>query len=489
MSGSSNKRILSGIGWAYGERILAQVISLIVSVILARVLDPNHYGVIGIVYVFINILDALVIGGFGNALIQKKDADELDFNTISCFSVSVAIILYVVLFFSSPVIAAFYDMEQLTWVTRVMGIRVIISAFNSVQHAYVQRRMEFKRFFFSTLGGTIISAVVGIFMAYSGYGVWALVAQYMINSVIDTIVLRFTIKWKPKFEFSIDRLKGMMSFGVKMLFATLINTIQDNIRSLVVGKVFTKEDLAFYNQGKKYPATLMNNLVGSVQKVLFPAFSELQDDRNVIKAKMRSAIRMSSFILVPAIAGIIGISNTFVLAVLTEKWAPAIPYLQILSLIYLTRTMNSIFQSSLLAVGKSGANMIHEIVGSTLSVVFICIGAFVLKSVLFIAWSSVIVMIVGTIIFMYFISKSYKYKPREVMRDFIPYLAISSLMGILVYLIGYFSLNKYLLLFIQIVAGAIIYVLLSKVFRIEELDMCLGLMKRFTSKLSSKRKT
>lgn len=304
MSETSNKKILSGIGWAYGERILAQVISLIVSIILARLLDPAHYGIIAIVTVFISFLDAFVSGGFGNALVQKKDADDLDFNTICWFSILVSIVLYLILFLAAPSIEKFYDMDQLTAVTRIMGLRVIVSAFNSVQHAYVQRHMVFKRFFFATLGGTLVSAVVGIVMAYRGFGVWALVAQYMTNSIIDTIVLRFTIDWNPKLEWSFVRLKSMMGFGLKMLGATLVNTLQDNIRSLVVGKVFTKEDLAYYNQGKKYPATLMNNLVGSIQKVMFPAFSEFQQNRDHIKNVMRKSIRVSSFVLVPAVIGI-----------------------------------------------------------------------------------------------------------------------------------------------------------------------------------------
>ena len=184
-----------------------------------------------------------------------------------------------------------------------------------------------------------------------------------------------------------------------MLGATLVNTLQDNIRSLVVGKVFTSEDLAYYNQGKKYPATLMNNLVGSVQKVMFPTFSESQNNRVQIKEMIRKSIRFSSFVLVPIVIGIIAVADTFILLFLTDKWAPAIPYMRILSLIYLTRTMNSIFQSGLLAIGKSGANMFHEVVGSVLSLLLICVGAFALRSVLFIAWSYVIVMIIGTVIF------------------------------------------------------------------------------------------
>ena len=486
MANTSNKKILSGIGWAYGERILAQVISLVVSVILARLLDPEHYGIIAIVTVFINILNALVSGGFGNALVQKKDADDLDFNTICWISIGVALVLYVILFFGAGPLATFYKMPQLLWVTRAMGIRVIIAAFNSVQHAYVQRHMEFKRFFFATLGGTLISAVVGILMAYKGFGVWALVGQYMTNTCIDTIVLRFTIKWKPKIQWSYERLKSMMGFGLKMLGATLVNTLQDNIRSLVVGKVFTAEDLAYYNQGKKYPATVMNNLVGSVQKVLFPAFAEQQQDREQIKNQMRKAIRVSSFILVPIIMGMVAVADTFIVLLLTEKWAPAIPYLRILSLIYLTRTMNSVFQSSLLAIGESGANMFHEVVGSCLSLTLICIGAFIMKSVEFIAWSYVIVMIVGTCIFSYFVKKYYNYKYSEIVRDFLPYLLLSSGMAICVYLTGRLQLNLIVLLIVQLCVGVLAYVMLSKLFSIKELTICTNLLKQYKKKLFKK---
>ena len=482
MSDSSNKKILSGIGWAYGERILAQVISLIVSIILARLLDPEHYGIIAIVTVFINILDALVSGGFGNALVQKKDADDLDFNTICWFSIGLSLVLYLALFLGSPAIASFYEMPELLWVTRVMGIRIIISAFNSIQHAYVQRHMELKRFFFATLGGTLISAVVGIAMAYRGYGVWALVGQYMTNSCIDTIVLRMTIKWKPKLQWSYERLKSMMNFGLKMLGATLVNTLQDNIRSLVVGKVFTAEDLAYYNQGKKYPATLMNNLVGSVQKVLFPAFAGQQDDKPKIKEQMRKAIRISSFILVPIVIGMVALADTFIILLLTEKWAPAIPYLRILSLIYLTRTMNSIFQSSLLAIGESGANMFHEVVASVLSLFLICIGAFVAKSVEFIAWSYVVVMVIGTGIFIFFVSKHYNYKPKEVAIDYLPFLCISGIMGLVVYILGRLDFHRGILLVLQIVVGIATYLGLSIILRIPELHSCIQLAKRMIHK-------
>lgn len=481
MGENTNKKILSGIGWAYGERILAQLVSLAVSVVLARMLDPENYGIIEIVIVFINILDAFVSGGFGNALIQKKNADDLDFNTICWFSISLSVVLYGALFFAAPYIAAFYDMPQLTWVTRIMGIRLPVSAFNSVQHAYVQRKMEFKRFFFSTLGGTLVSAIAGILMAYMGFGVWALVAQYMVNAIINTVVLRFTIKWKPRLEWSLARLKSMLRFALHMLGATLTNTVQDNVRSLIIGKVFTPQDLAYYNQGKKYPATLMNNLVGSVQKVMFPAFTD-QEACDQIKLTMRKAIRLSSFVLVPVIVGVVAVADTFVLVLLTDKWAPVIPYLRIASLIYLTRTMNSLFQSSLLAIGKSNVNMAHEIVGSVLSLILIGVGAFLLKSVSFIAWSYVFVMIEGTLFFIFFVSKYFRYNIKEIGADFLPYLGIAALMGVAVYFVGMLRINNLLLLVLQILGGIVIYVCLSRIFKIKEFDSTLRLLKHFVGK-------
>ena len=483
---TSNKKIVTGIGWTFGERILAKTISLIVSIVLARLLEPSHYGIIAIVSVFISFLDAFVSGGFGSALVQKKNADDLDFNTICCFSISLSILLYALLYIAAPYIARFYNLEQLVAVTRILGLRIIVSSFNSIQHAYVQRHMIFKRFFFSTLGGTIVSAIVGITMAYLGYGVWAFVGQYLSNSIIDTIVLLFTIEWKPRLEWSVSRLKTMIGFGFKMLGATLVNTLQDNIRSLVVGKVFTKEDLAYYNQGKKYPSTIMNNLVGSVQKVMFPAFSESQQDRENIKNMMRKSIRLSSFILVPVVVGMISMADTFILLLLTEKWAPAIPYLQILSLIYLTRTMDSIFQSGLLAIGKSGLNMIHEIVESVLSLTMIYLGAFIMRSVIFIAWSYVIVMIVGTGIFMWFVSEHFHYTFVEIMKDFLPYIALSLIMGAIIYLLKYMCINKLILFILQFTFGIIIYICLARLTKVQELNTCTKMIQKLKNRFVNK---
>jgi len=466
----SKNIVRSNLGWAFGEKMLSQIISLLVTIILARILDPVHFGTIALVSVFITILDAFVNGGFSNALIQKKNADELDFNTICIFSVVLSIILYLILFVCSPLIESFYSVDSLSLITRILGFKIIITSYNSVQHAYVQKHLEFKKFFFSTLGGTIASGVIGVAMALSGFGVWALIAQYISNSLIDSIVLLFTIKWKPKIQFSFQRFKELFSFGFTMLIATLVNSFQDSARGLIIGKKYSSTDLAFYNQGHKFPSYLMDNLIGSVQRVFFPALSKEQDNLSKIKDFMRSSIRISSFLILPAVFGLIAIADNLVLVIFTSKWSPCVIYLRILSLVYITRTLNTIFQSGLLAIGKSKINMIHEIIGSVVSLSLIVVGVFVLNSIPFIAWSYVISMVIGTLIFVFATRSSFKYGLTEMARDFIPYLVMSLLMGVGVYFVGKININEWLLLFLQILIGLVLYFGLSALLKIKEFE-------------------
>lgn len=462
---STVKTIATGVLWSYGERFLAQAITLIVSIILARILDPEHYGIIAIVQIFITICDALVTGGFGNALVQKKDAEDVDFNSITWVSIFLAIILYCLLFFGAPFISDFYSDELLTPVLRVMGLRFFFSAFNSVQQAYVQRKMIFKKFFFATLGGTIFSAFLGIGMAIIGFGVWALVAQYLSNTVIDTIILYLTIDWKPKFQLSFVRVKRLWQFGSRMLAATMIFTIKDNIRSLIIGKKFSSSDLAFYNQGKKYPAIVVSDIVESLGKVLFPLLSNEQDSRDKIKSLMRQAIRLSSYLLTPIIIGMISSADVFVSVVLTEKWLPCVPYFRILCLVYLTRSLSTIFQKALLSIGYSGANLLHETITSIATVVLIFLAAFIFENIELIAWSYVMVMLIGLVIFSVFIKRSFSYGYFEMVKDYFPSLIMSLFMGGSVYLCGYLPINNIFKLVLQILIGIVIYISLSVVMK------------------------
>lgn len=249
MNGSKVKQVTGGLVWTYAERITAQLITIIVTIVLARIIAPDEYGIISIVNIFINIANAFVISGFGNSLIQKKDSDELDFSTVLYFSMAFSTIIYLLLFIFAPFIANFYEMDSLVLILRIMGVRLPIAAINSVQQAYISKQMAFKKFFFATLWGTLASAVVGITMAYIGFGIWALVAQYLTNVCIDTIVLSFTSGWRPKMIFSGTRMKGLFSYGWKIMLVGVMTAVYANIRNLVIGKKYNSADLAYSEKG------------------------------------------------------------------------------------------------------------------------------------------------------------------------------------------------------------------------------------------------
>ena len=227
-------KTISGLFWRFGERITAQIISFVVSIVLARILMPEQYGIVAIVTIFINLANVFVTSGLGTSLVQKKEADELDFSTMFWASIIFSLMIYTVIFIVSPLIAKIYNNELLTIVLRVMGLKIPIAAINSIQQAYVQREMIFKKFFFSTIIGTIISAFVGIWMALNNFGVWSLVGQYLTNSIIDTVVLAITVKWRPHLVFSIERFKKLFSYGWKIMESSFIGTAFDQFRGLII---------------------------------------------------------------------------------------------------------------------------------------------------------------------------------------------------------------------------------------------------------------
>lgn len=464
---SSKQKVAGGLFWSYGERIMAQLVSLIVSIVLARLLDPENYGVISIVMIFITLCDAIVTGGFGNSIVQKKDTDELDVNTMLICSVAISLFLYIILYLAAPFIADFYQMEIIRPILRVLGLRLLISGVNSIQRAWIQKRMLFKRFFISTSFGTIISAIVGISMAYMGAGAWALVGQYLTNSFIDTFVLFVTNDWRPKLQFSLDRAKQMLSYGWKVLLTTVVYTIEGDLRSLIIGKRFGSADLAFYDQGKKFPNLLVSNINTSISNVMFPALSQCQDDKVKLKRMCRRAVKTGIYLLAPLLIGLIGVADTFVIAVLSEKWAPCIPYLRILTLVFLVRPFTTTCQQSILSVGRSDVTLRIVGVVNVVAIGILLWAVFVMESVLLVAYGTLISEIIGLGIFMYYENKTIGYTYKEQFWDLFPGIALASCMGVLVYLMQFIPLNDGLVLVIQIITGAIFYITASYLLQLD----------------------
>jgi teichuronic acid exporter len=275
--------VLSSLLWKLMERGGTQGIQFVVQVILARMLLPEDYGVIALVVIFTSIAGVFIQSGLNTALIQKKDVDEADFSSVFYLCLFIACLIYITLFLTAPFIATFYGIPQITLVFRVLSITLFFGAFNSIQNAVVARNLQFKKLFFSSTGAILISGTAGIYMAYTGFGVWALVGQQISNQFLVTIILWFTVKWRPELLFSFSRVKKLFSFGWKLLASALIDTIYTDLRSLIIGKMYTPAMLGFYKRGQQFPSIIISNINGSIQSVMLPVLSSQQDDRLRVK--------------------------------------------------------------------------------------------------------------------------------------------------------------------------------------------------------------
>ncbi len=448
-------KIVSGLFWKFGERIIAQGIAFIISLVLARILLPEQYGTVSLVLVFINIANVFVSDGLGAALIQKKDSDEVDFSTMFFCSIGLAAVLYFILYFGAPVIARFYENQELTRLVRVLSLQIPLASVKTIQHAYVSKHMMFKRFFWSTLGGTVISGGIGIIMAYNGFGVWALVEQYLVNSIIDMSVLFVTVRWRPHLLFSKESAKSLLSYSWKLLIAQLINTLYSECRSLIIGKVYTEADLAFTNKGNQFPYLLINNLNTTISAVLFPAMSMVNNDVARVKDMTRKSMRLSSYVIFPSMIGMIAIAEPMIRIMLTDKWLPCIPFLRLWCLYWMLQPCQTANVQAMKAVGRSDICLRLEIikkiigVGLTISTMFISVKALIV--------SNTFVAFISAMINIYPNRKLIKYGYKEQIGDLFPILVLSIVMGAIVYFLNFAPIADIIKIFLQVVLGIFLY--------------------------------
>jgi len=477
-----NKGVFANVGWKLAERLSAQIVTLVVSIILARLLDPTHYGLIAIVTIFITLANVFVADGFGSALIQKKDADNVDFSSVLVFNIGFSIILYAVLFVLAPLITSFYGdgYELLTPVMRVLGLRIIASGINSVQQAYVAKQMIFRKFFLATLIGTIVSAIVGIWMAYAGYGVWALVAQYLVNTTINTIILGISLHWWPGFKISFMRLKSLLKFGWKILGASLLTTGFIELRALIIGKVYTSDNLAYYDKGKQFPNLLVTNINTSIGAVLFPKMSEEQNNIESIKETTRKSIRFSSFLMTPMMLGLVAVAPTFVSVILTNKWLPCVPLLQLFCIVYLFQPIHTANMQAIKAIGRSDVYLWLEIIKKTIEIIVLLLTMFISVNAIVIGMATMTTAFIFVNAFPN--SKLLNYSIKEQLSDILPSFVSSLVMFVIVYLFSYIPLDGVLLLLIQVISGVLLYVGISIFTKNREYNYLKNSIKRFLLK-------
>lgn len=472
----TRRKVVTNVLWGFGEKICAHLVSFIVSIIIARILSPKDYGTIALVLVFLDILQIFVDSGLGNALIQKKDADDLDFSTVFIFNLIFCIVLYICIFYLSPLISHFYNNVELTKIIRVLSVSILISGIKNIQYSYVSKKLIFKKFFFATIIGTIIAAIVGIVMAFRGFGVWALVAQQLTNNAIDTIILWFTVKWRPKFLFSVTRLKKLYSYGWKIFLTALINCIYNKLREMLIGKLYSPEDLAFYNRGYSLSYLIVSNVDGSISNVMLPAMADVQDNLERIRKIMVKLLEVTTYILVPCLIGVAAIAPNLIKVLLTDKWINCVPFLQVFCISFVFYPIYTANLSAFKAVGKSDVylkmEIVKKIIGFSILMLSVRFGPFIM------AITFLIERFLEVFIDSFPSKKLLNFSIIKQLKIVRANYLISIIMGICVYFIGYFvKINLICLVFLQIISGILIYILLSVIFKNNTFNYLMNIVK------------
>jgi len=478
----TKRSIISSLIWKFMERMGIQGTQFVVSIILARLLAPDDFGLIALVMAVIAIANVFVQSGLGTALIQKKDADDTDFSSVFYASFLLSIVIYALIFFTSPHIAGFYNKPELVPIIRVLTLSLFIGVFNSIQYAYIARHMLFKKLFFRSIGAMIPSSIIGIVMAFSGFGVWALVAQQLSNSLLAVIIMLFVVPWRPKLLFSFERLGKLFSFGWKLLVSSIIDTVYSQLQSIIIGKMFSTANLAFYDRGSHFPYIVVNNINNSIQAVMLPSLSAYQDNKPQVKKMMRRAIVTSSFLIIPMMAGLAAMADSVVLALLGEKWLPCVPFVQIFCFIYAFYPIHTSNLSAINAMGRSDIFLKLEIIKKVygLAILIGCILYF--RTPIGIAYGSAICTVIASFVNAFPNKRLLNYSYLEQIKDIVPSALLALVMAIIVIAINYLHINIYLTIILQIAIGSVTYLGLAKILHFESLDYLIKTVAEFKRK-------
>lgn len=447
--------IVNNLLWRFAEKMGVKVIGLFVNLLLARLLAPSDYGLIALVSIIIQILYVFIDSGLTNALIQKRNTSNRDFDSVFVYNILLSLLLYILLWIFAPYFALLYEYTQLTQIVRAFGTIIIIYGFKNVQQAYISKHMLHNKFFFATLGATAISSVVGICMALSGYGIWAIVAQQLTYALVDTLILWITVEWRPRISILLPSLVQLLHFGWYILTSKLIDSIYNKIRQLLIGKIYSAESLAFYSKGQEIPSIIVSSINTPLDSILLPALSEEQDNKGTVKIIARRTIQVSSFLLWPILIGIIAAGEPLVRLILTEKWMPCLPYLRLFCVYYAMYPIHTTNLNTIMALGKSNYFVRMEFVKKGIGIVILLV-TFRL-GVLPMACGVCFEGIITTYINAYPNRKLLNYSFFEQIHDVLPTFKLTLLMGGCVYGLSFIGLCDWLTILLQIFAGMTIY--------------------------------
>lgn len=483
---SFKDKTVKGVGWSAVDSILGHGITFLVGIVLARLLTPSEYGLIGIVTIFITIFNAIIDSGFSQALIRKKDVNNDDYNTMFITNLALSIFLFLVLFFCAPAISRFFNRPELINLSRVMGIVLIIHALSITQNTILTKKIDFKTKTKASLISAVLSGVVGISMAFNGFGVWALVGQQITKQLVNTICLWVLNRWWPSFTFSNKCFKYMWGFGWKMLASSLLDNIWNQLYQVVVGKFYSPSTLGQYSRSKEYASIFSVNIQATVGRVTFPVLAEMQDNSSRMVNGYRRIIKVTMFVTALCMISLGAIAEPLIYCLIGPQWHQAATFLPLICISMSLYPLHAINLNMLKVQGRSDLFLGLEIIKKIIAIGPICLGIFV----------DIYLMVAGTVVtgFISFFLNSYYsgkflgYTSWKQLKDIAPSYGLSILIALSVYFLKFLPLSMWIILPMQLVVGAVVFFLLVNIYRIEEYEEVKGMLKPMLNKILKWRK-
>ena len=476
----NKSKVISSLVFKFVERLAAKGIGLIISIILARLLAPEIFGLVAIISVFVNLAQTFVQSGLGTALVQNRTADETDYSTVFYLSTGIAVLMIAILFAVAPLVGQYYGDNSLIWPLRVYSLSLLVGALNSVQNAKMQREMQFKVMMRCNLIATVISGAICVVAAFWGAGLWALVIYYSSNQGIVTVCMLAAQQWYPKWAFSIKRAKELFGFGWKMLVSALLCSLYNDIRALIIGKKYSTEDLAYYNKGQQFPDILANTMDVSIQTVMLPVMSSAQDSPEQLNKILRKTLTLSMFVVAPVMFGLASVADTLIPLLLTEKWSASIPLMYVFCFSSLTLPIMTTNLSVLKALGRSDVYMRTELMRRVVMIAVLLTTVFCFDSVMVIAIGFALNSWLDAYIIVRAIKKLTGIGWLKQLVWCWKSLLAGGIMAVAVFAMNVLPIAVFGKLVLQILTGATIYILLSAVLKNEMLFEALEILKSST---------
>lgn len=480
------KATISSLFWKLFELGGSSVITLVVQIVMARILAPDEFGMLAIMLVFVNIGNVIVQSGLNTAIIQSPEATDRDYSTVFWMSLTISVVLYILSFFLAPAVAAFYEAPAIVAPLRVLVLILIINAYNAVQEAIVARSMEFRKTARATVAAGLVSGAAGIASALAGAGIWALVIQQLLFQLVKCIVLAFEVEWKPRFVFDRDRAVVLFRFGWKLLASGVLDQGYQSLADLIIGKQFTKTDLGYVSQGKKYPQALGSLLDGAIQPVMLSAASRVQDDVEMVKRLARRGLKTSTFLVFPAMTLFALVAQPVVLILLGEKWLPSVWILQAYCFIYALLPIHTTNLQVLNGMGRSDLFLKLEVIKNLVGLVILCTAAFAFDTIQAIIVGYMLTGVVCTFINAFPNKRVIHYAFSEQLRDILPAFLLSLAAAAVAWPVSLLGLSGFVTIVLQAVVMAAAYLGIAALLHVEELSYILTTLKEMRSGRATK---